>query len=162
MTSYVTPKLLKALDALHEVGWVGLNDDQVKEALQEKHGTLGTYLVLFALKDFREKIELANQREAERKHNKTLLRNREYEKVKRGLMKQYKANRWDDVLGILRQQYRHTDSEGKQNLIVKWYNDYFMPFRTIEKITKTTFYHIIKVLGMDDGSWEEEDDNYHD
>ncbi|WP_432226187.1 hypothetical protein [Limosilactobacillus fermentum] len=162
MTSYLTPKLLKALDALHEVGWVGLNDDQVKEALQEKHGTLGTYLVLFALKDFREKIELANQREAERKHNKTLLRNREYEKAKWGLMKQYKANRWDDVLGILRQQYRHTDSEGKQDLIVKWYNDYFMPFRTIEKITKTTFYHIIKVLGMDDGSWEEEDDNYDD
>ena len=69
---------------------------------------------------------------------------------------------WDDVLGILRQQYRHTDSEGKQDLIVKWYNDYFMPFRTIEKITKTTFYHIIKALGMDDGSWEEEDDNYDD
>ena len=160
MTSYVTPELLKALNALHEVGWVGLNDYQVKEALQEKHGILGAYRVLFSLKDFREKIKLAARLEAEQIHAETVRRNREYEKIRHQLINQYGQSDWNDILRILRRQYRQADSAGKRDLIIKWYEVYRMPIKTIEMITMTSYYHVKQVIGIDDGSLE--DDDYDD
>lgn len=159
MTSYVTPELIKTLNALNEVGWARLNDGQVKEALQEKHGILGAYRLLFVLKDFREKMELAARLEAEQKHVEAVRRSREYWKIRYQLINQYGQSNWKDILMILRRQYRQADRSEKRDLVIKWYEVYCMPIKTIAMVTMTSYYQVKQVVGVDDGSLEGDDDD---